>query len=503
MPDTPSHAIVPGSVVVERNGVKETLYEPLAHQARFHSSKARFCLMEGGRGSGKSKAMRWEAYQRCLATPRFRALIVRRSMPELKQSHLEIVPFEIDKLGLPREAWHATDFVIRFPNGSTLRFGHCEDDTTLAKYLSSEFEIIYFDELATFTLRQFMFLCSSLRSPIPGYVPIARAGTNPVGPGATWVKAFFIDKNPSAKEAPDYDPADYESIHSTLDDNHHIDRNAYDKILNQLPSDALRKALRHGEWTIEGQMFSEWAASKDGKHWHVIDRLPMYRGLPIIYAPHIEIVRVLDWGYAEMGNPGVCLWFACLPDGSAICFKEFYFRQLLPSQVAEEIIARSQNLKVRYTVGDTAMWEEHDGPSIAESIENAGVPMQEADRKRINGWVEVHNWLRTELPDNSKFDGSMKPRLRFLDGPADGDFGCPTVIRTLPQQVVDPKHPDDIISVGVEDDGADDVRYFVMSRPAASREPRANAETDWIRTEIARRKRGAGRLGTEATRRAA
>src|SRR5687768_7991422 len=111
---------VPASVIVHRNGEDDVLYEPLPHQEEFHQSTSRYTLMEGGRGSGKSKAMRWDAYQLCLGIPRFRALIVRRSMPELKQSHLNDVPFELERLGLPASCWHATDFVVRFPNGSTL-----------------------------------------------------------------------------------------------------------------------------------------------------------------------------------------------------------------------------------------------------------------------------------------------------------------------------------------------------------------------------------------------
>jgi PBSX family phage terminase large subunit len=416
--------------------------------------------MEGGRGSGKSKAIRYDAYSRCLAVPRFRALIVRRSMPELKQSHLVEVPFEIEQLGLAESAWHRTDFVIRFPNGSTLRFGHVEDDATLAKYLSSEYEAIYFDELATFTLRQFQFLCSSLRSPIKGYRPIARAGTNPIGPGATWVKTWFLDKNPTSAEAPDYDPDDYETVHSTLEDNPYIDREAYAKTLSNLPSDALRRALLHGEWVVEGQFFSEWAPVFDGEPWHVIETLPTYRGQPIIYASHIEIVRVIDWGYAEAGNPGVCLWFACLEDGSAIGFQEYIFRQTLPRDAAEEIKRLSRGLRVRYTVADTAMWQEHEGPSIAEHFELAGVPLIEADKNRIAGWIEVHNWLRTIIETGV----SRYPRLRFLRE------GCPHTIRTIPQMVVNPRNPADMETTGVEDDCADDVRYFVMSRPQRSRE---------------------------------
>jgi len=476
-------ALAHQGIWVEEHGERVCLYEPLPHQTKFHVSTARYCLMEGGRGSGKSKAMRNDAYIRCLSIPRFRALLVRRTFPELKKSHLMDVPFELKKLGLPDNAWHATDYVARFPHGSILQFGHCEDDNALTKYLSSEWEIIYYDELATFTERQWAFLNSSLRSPIPGYRPVARGGTNPVGPGAGWVKRYFIDKNITQEEMPGYNPADYETIHSSMRDNPHVDREAYEQILNALPSEALRKALLEGEWTIEGQFFSEWKETKDGKPWHVIDELPTVRGVPITQLPHIQIVRVIDWGYSKNGNPGVCLWFALLTDGSAIAFKEFVFREMLPSEVAAEITRQSEGLRIRYTVGDTAMWAEHEGPSIAERFENCGIGMMEADKNRIAGWVAAHTWLKDVL---TRVDGNDQiveyPRLRFLRS------GCPHTIRTIPSCVVDPKNPQDLLTIG-EDDAADCVRYFAQDRGGPSKEKRTDPELEWIFNEINRRKR--------------
>src|SRR5690606_29641029 len=120
--------------------------------------------------------IRADAYMHCMQIPRFRALILRRSVPELKDSHLQWVPYEADLLGLDdgmkdRKAWHATDMVLRFPNGSTIKFGHAESDEALTKFLSSEYEIIYLDEMATFSLRQFAFIQTSLRSPIKGWIP--------------------------------------------------------------------------------------------------------------------------------------------------------------------------------------------------------------------------------------------------------------------------------------------------------------------------------------------
>lgn len=467
-------------MAIEKDGKQVPVYRITPQQERFHQSQKPYVLIEGGRGGGKSICLRWDAYIRCMAIPRFRAIIVRRSMPELRLSHLNDVPHEITKLGLDPRAWHSTNFELRFSNGSSLKFGHAEDDATLTKYLSSEFEWLGIDEAATFTHRQFAFMCTSLRSPIQDYVPLVRACTNPVGPGAGWVRKLWIDKNPAYDEAPEYDPDEYERISVNMDDNPFVNQKDYEKKLNNLPSDALRRALRHGEWVIEGQFFSEWSPTRDGKPWHVIDRLPTYKGRPIVEAEHIQIVRVIDWGYSKGGNPGVCLWIAVLTDNTAIVFKEFVFQELLPSEAAQEIKRRSKGLRIRYTIGDTAMWAEHEGPSIAERFEEQKLGMVEADKQRIPGWVALHTWLRETVDDGT----GPRPRLQFLKD------GCPHTIRTLPQMVIDPKDPEDVLTDGVEDDPADCLRYFCQDRGGPSRlKKEVNPEVKAMFKEIARRKR--------------
>lgn len=415
-------------------------------------------------------------------------------MPELRKSHLEHVPFEIERLGLPPNAYHQTHNIVRFGNRSTLLFDHIEDDSSLSRYLSSEFELIALDELATFTLKQFKFIASRARTTIPGLIPIIRGGTNPVGIGASWVKRYFITKTVKLTEDRKYNPTNYEALHSTIENNPYVNAD-YKDSLESLPSDALVRAMRYGEWVIEGAMFPEWEPMRDGRPWHLIPEMPRYHGRPIQFASHIEIVRVIDWGYAAEGNPGVCLWFACLPDGSAIGFKEYVFKETLPGEAAKRILEMSEGLRVRYTVGDTAMWAEHTGPSVAEKFAQAGLSMIEADKEREPGWLELHGWFKQVVDDGT----GPRPRLSFLEG------ACPYTTSTIPDMAVDPGNPADMLTKGVADDGADDCRYFVMSRPGRSREADHTPPPSPLRREIeaviAKQKRKRWRLGSEAVRR--
>jgi hypothetical protein len=195
-------------------------------------------------------------------------------------------------------------------------------------------------------------------------------------------------------------------------------------------------------------------------------------------------------------------WWLCLPNNRAICAREWVFKQTLPADVARGIKERRAAFagKVRYTVMDTQMWAEHEGPSVAELMSRAGVSGIEADKQREAGWVNVHTWLRETV---EVAPGVVLPRLQYLKPRFIGDtLGCPVTIRTMPQMVVNPKNPADMVTTGVEDEGADDTRYFVMSRPSPSSIPQPDPRFRWIFEEIRKRKHAGHRsIGSEATRR--
>jgi hypothetical protein len=242
-----------------------TLYAPTARQRQFHECPARNVLYGGAAGGGKSHALRWDAYMRCLSLKHYRALLLRRTYPELENTHLENVPVDLAG-GLPAE-YLKSERKVRFRNGAVLQFGHCEDEAAVGKYLSTEYDAIYFDELVTFTEKQFLMIRSRARSTKPGVRPMIRAGTNPGGPESHWVRRRFIWQDLTGKEDPRYRPEDYAYIPATLDDNPYIDREEYAANLESLPEE-LARAYRYGDWDIfPGQYFGEWRKAK-----HVSER---------------------------------------------------------------------------------------------------------------------------------------------------------------------------------------------------------------------------------------
>src|SRR5215831_6816356 len=143
-------------------------YTPQPVQRKFHASEARYPLLEGGRGGGKSTALLWEAISQCLLVPGANCLLLRRTLTAMEKGGIE----DLFKKQVPRSLYrryNATKHVITFYNGSNLLFGHVKTDADLPQYQGAEFVFIGWEELTQFTYRQWDFLKGSNRCPIKTY----------------------------------------------------------------------------------------------------------------------------------------------------------------------------------------------------------------------------------------------------------------------------------------------------------------------------------------------
>jgi hypothetical protein len=454
-----------GITLTQPDGSQVVFYQPTARQLQFHTNPAPYRLYGGAAGGGKSHAIRMEAYMRAFAIPGYRVLLMRRVLPELKKTHLMELPRELQTLfglgqkGAPRlqELWRASDHLLTLPNGSLIQFGSADTDDAVTKYLSTEWDAFFPDELTTFPLHMFRMLESRVgrRAGMPWTIA---GGTNPVGIGSAWCKTLWIDKDPSPEEAPKYDPSQYAYIPATIEDNPHV-AGDYSEKLDNLPSEALRQAYRHGSWEfLEGQFFSEFRSEKDGGAWHVLREMPTFQGQPLNQASQLEWFRAIDWGIA---NLAVCGWYCALPTGRVIKVYEKTWKEFIPAtEMGREIVAFTKRYvkgKVRATYADPKTFSREGalGESVADALSKGGVPCLRADNERELGWAQVKAWLRTLAADG-------KPMLQFY-GP-----GCPHTIKTLPTLVSKKGNPDDI-DKGLDDHCADETRYALMSRPAPTR----------------------------------
>ena len=94
---------------------------PNSRQREFFLSRARHTAYGGARGGGKSWAMRRKFVLLALRYPELNLLLLRRTLPELRENH--IIPLQRELYGIA--PYNSTERVFRFPNGSISGTGIC------------------------------------------------------------------------------------------------------------------------------------------------------------------------------------------------------------------------------------------------------------------------------------------------------------------------------------------------------------------------------------------
>ncbi|MGB8543593.1 MAG: hypothetical protein WCD49_18340 [Candidatus Acidiferrales bacterium] len=275
-------------------------YTPFPKQEQFHSSRAKYRLFGGAAGPGKSKALLMEAVLQAHEVPGANTLLLRRTFSELEQTLL--LYFRRD---IPRElykSYNESKHLVTWWNDSTTRFGYCQSEADVYQYQGAEFLFIGIDELTLFTLRQWQFLTSRNRCPVPGAFACMAGATNPGNIGHAWVKALWIDKEPaSGMEHPEeFDANDYDFIPARVSDNPiYAGDKSYLKSLRSLPSH-LKRAFLDGDWDVyAGQYFDRFDCVK-----HVV------RAEQIDWKPWWPRWISIDWGFE---HPAAVYWHAQAP----------------------------------------------------------------------------------------------------------------------------------------------------------------------------------------------
>jgi phage terminase large subunit len=468
-------------VDVKGRGGRIVRFVPLPRQVEAIDAldgRPTYILIGGAAGGSKSKGLREIAHSKCMSTPNFRVLLLRRTYKELDQTHIRDAEIEAPEMGAQAVP---SAKLVRYPNGSTLQFGHCETSADAANYLSAEYDLIIFDELVTFEELQFLLISSRARSTKPGVRPKILAGTNPGGPQAYWVRSRFIDKNVDTDMYPDYEADEYCYIPSKLDDNPYLDQ-AYERKLLALPPE-LRRAYREGDWDIfPGQYFPEWRKATHVTAEHISYPASFTRSLS------------LDWGFVK---PGSCGFWVDV-DGHKYREDEYIFSRTTAFDVGCEIgrrVKAAGYTKIRHMVYDTAMQipsndtGESTIATVLRGVRSMGVSLSAipADKERVNGWQRLRHWLRL-APDG-------KPWLQ--SSPL-----CAYFNRTIPSLVSAASNPEDVNTDG-EDHAADEARYEVMASPIPSGHPAEAMKVKpgmvaWLRQQAIRGSSGNRRYGQVA-----
>jgi hypothetical protein len=309
-----------------------------------------------------------------------------------------------------------------------------------------------------------MKLMATLRS--GAGVPVGlRATGNPGGPGHQWVRQRYIDPAPLGNRII-HDPVtglERVFIPSKVDNNQHIDVEAYKQRLRASGSKELVRAWLDGDWSVTmGAFFDCWEAKR-----HVV--------APFEIPKDWLRFRSGDWGSASPFSFG---WWAIvqddyrqdsgvLPRGCMVRYREWYGTRpgepnvglkLHAEEVGKGILEREQGETISYGVLDPSAFKEDGGPSIAERIGTSSggkVWFRHADNTRVAQRGAMGGWdqMRARLVG----DGDGRPMIVTFST-------CVDSIRTIPFLQHDPDRPEDVMTDS-EDHAGDEWRYACMSRP--------------------------------------
>ena len=414
-------------------------------QTQFLAASEREVFYGGARGGGKSFALLADPLRYC-TKQKHRALIIRRTMPELRDliNHSQ----QLYPKAYPGAKWREQEKEWKFPSGARIEFGYAENLTDVLRYQGQSYTWIGIDELPQYAnVDIYNFLRSSLRSVDPDIPVYMRATGNPGNVGSLWVKNMFVDPAvPNTKfDIEIQTPLGVKKISrrfipAKLQDNPYLmQTDDYYAMLASLP-EVQRKQFLEGNWeAYEDSSFPEFS-----KEIHVIKPFDIPRNWMRF--------RTCDWGYS---SPACCLWLAVDFDNNIFVYRELYTQRVTADIFARKVLDAEQGEYIRYGVLDSSTWARRGdiGPSIAETMILEGCkwrPSDRSPRSRIAGKLELHKRLR---PD----EDTGYPSLFILDN-------CVNLIRTLPMLPTDKNNPEDV-DTHTEDHAYDALRYGCMSRP--------------------------------------
>jgi len=429
----------------------EVIFKPNpGPQTRFLSANEREVFYGGARGGGKTYSL-LIAPLRFVDKPAARMLLIRRSMPELRD-----VIFQTQQLypkAAPGAKWKSQENTWYFPSGARLEFGYCENLQDVLRYQGQSYSWIGVDELPQYASPDvWHFLRSSLRTTDPTIPLHMRATGNPGNVGSAWVKKVFID--PAEPDTRVTEKIEYELDGKTLTseitrkfiaasvwDNPYLTQDSsYVAMLASLP-EVKRKQFLYGDWDV----VEEGAFPEFDKTVHTCESFEIPKGWTRI--------RAADFGYAAHS---AVLWGAVDFDGCLWIYRELYVNRLTADMLGQKIMeVEESDGRIQDALLDSSCWAKRGdvGPSIAETINREGCRFRPSDRSpgsRVAGKIELHKRLMVD-------EETGEPSIKILNS-------CRNLISQLAALPVDSRNPEDV-DTKAEDHLYDALRYMIMSRP--------------------------------------
>ena len=140
-------------------------------------------------------------------------------------------------------------------------------------------------------------------------------------------------------------------------------------------------------------------------------------------------------------------------DKTLIIYRELYRKGLTGEALADTLTEMEANeVKSISGVLDTAAWARtgYTGPTIGEMLAIKGHKLRRADKNRMAGKVQIHEYLRPNRETG-------RPRLQIFNT-------CTNLIKELQSLPLAKSNPEDV-DTHSPDHAYDALRYMIMSRP--------------------------------------
>ena len=438
-------------------------------------------LYGGSSGGGKSYLARAVGVALCTWWPGVRVPIFRRKYTELEDSHIPWIQQEVRP---PVAEYVAGRHELRFSNGSTLLFRHCDNEQDVYNYLTAEWGGLIIDQAEQFSPFMLRFLRHRVRQPRdkhPSWRPIVLLSANPGGLSHDYLREQFVDARVDELGTQTFQegqgtPVEPETVYvaprkeggmrrcylpALLRDNPSLDPDEYERRLYGLP-EHLVEAYLSGNWhLVPGAFFQEWQPQTlDGDPWHLWseDYAREYYDVPDEqpFPPRSWRTRWTgtDGGYSD---PWCTLWFVRAPDRRVFVWRERYAaKRSIPDQAREILrLEREDGVFSLEHKADPAMFNKRANLTVSDADEYAkiGVRLVRGTNLRAPGWRRLREGLLEMV--------GGRPALVVLAG------RCGNLVRTLPVLMGHDRNHEDIAD-NQEDHAADACRYGYM--PAAAPE---------------------------------
>ena len=158
----------------------------------------------------------------------------------------------------------------------------------------------------------------------------------------------------------------------------------------------------------------------------------------------------MDYGYA---SESACIWATIDPDDDTlIVYRELYKKGLTGEDLSDMVTEyeRDEHRSIQGVL-DSAAWNRTGvgGPTVGETLVRAGHKLRPADKNRIQGKIQIHEYLKVRE--------SGRPKLQIFNT-------CPNLIREIQSIPLDSSNPEDV-DTRAQDHAYDALRYLIMSRP--------------------------------------